>query len=474
MKTTFVSVLTICAAVGVSSAATISDIQLSADAEGVVTVTYSLDADAVVTADFRAGGVSVGGTNQWTLAGDVHRLVTADGLTKSITWNVRKDMPETTVEDITVELKAWAESDAPDYMVADLMPSSPCRIRYFASVDFLPGGIVSNEEYRMYYMPFRKIRAKNVEWKMGTDTEKGRNTDGRETSHMVRLTSNYYIGVFEFTLGQSASVGAGRGGADGYNKENTWRFIPKNRTTYNGYRGNTCPPAEPSSSSPLGKIRGRIGFLVDLPTEAQWEFAARGGYGEGTWGDGSDILASSGTDAHLNNIGIYKYHGGQVMHDAGSCQPNGYGLYDMNGNEMEYCQDWWQPDITQLNGALCVDPTDSTKRADGVVGTNRVARGGHYNTEASSCRASARFGYLPGNYYTELSMRPMTYANLSEEVAPSVFVSTSSIASIDTHSSAKPSAATAGAVNLRTYHSLMSSGFDLDMLKIFGTSFILR
>ena len=128
------------------------------------------------------------------------------------------------------------------------------------------------------------------------------------------------------------------------------------------------------------------------------------------------------------------------MHDTGTCQPNGYGLYDMNGNEMEYCLDWWQPDITQLNGALCVDPTDSAKRADGVVGTNRVARGGHYTSAPSACRASARASYKPGDYKTEVGMRPMTYANLGEEVEPADFVSAESIASVDTHTAAKPSA----------------------------------
>ena len=77
--------LAVVMAVAAANAATISDIATSVGADGVVTVTYSLDADAIVTADFRENGASLGGTNQWSLAGDVFKLVSAG--TGKITWN---------------------------------------------------------------------------------------------------------------------------------------------------------------------------------------------------------------------------------------------------------------------------------------------------------------------------------------------------------------------------------------------------
>lgn len=449
---------------------TLSDVGLS-ESGGVVTVAYSLAADAIVTADFRTNGVSVGGINQWTLSGDVHRLVVADGRQKRITWNVRKDIPEAVIENVTVELKAWAESDAPDYLVADLLESSDCRIRYFPSADFIPGGIVSNVEYRMYSIPFRKIRAKGVEWTMGTDDELGRETKGGiEDSHTVCLDANYYMGVFEFTHAYGCAAGVGRIGY--YNEEDIWRFTPQNRLPYDDWR-KTLPPALPSADSSLGKIGGRIGLTVDFPTEAQWEFAARGGYGEGEWGDGSDIV-STGQDSNLDRIAVYKWNGNSVMCDTGTRAPNGYGLYDMNGNVAEYCQDWYQPDISALNGSLCVDGADSTKCANGAVGTNRVARGGYYAQDARYCRASNRAQYQPNQCKTEVGCRLMTYANLGEEVAPQSFVSAESIAAIDTHRGGRSEAVSGSAVSLRTRHSAETDVFGVDSLKVFGSVFTIR
>ena len=208
---TIISLAMACSAVA-ATAATISVTgQPTVGTDGTVTVTYSLDEPAIVTADFREGGASLGGTNQWSMAGDVFRLVPAG--TGTITWNAAKDIPGRQLSAVTVELKAWAESDAPDYLIADLMVGSTCRLRYYPSVDYIPGGIVADEGYRMYYLPFRKIRAKGVTWTMGTTSEKGRTTsDVRETAHTVVLSANYYIGVFELTHAQCAACGVTRSG----------------------------------------------------------------------------------------------------------------------------------------------------------------------------------------------------------------------------------------------------------------------
>lgn len=457
----------------VAVAATIGDVGIAADGNGFVTVTYSLDSDAIVTADFRSNGVSLGGARQWSLSGDVNRLVSAgDG--KTLTWNAKQDAPESELTDVTVELKAWAESDAPDYMVADLLKTTDCRIRYYPSADFLPGGIVSNEHYRMYRLVFRKIRAKDVEWTMGTTDELGRSTSGNETAHSVKLDRNYYMSVFETTKAQGEAVGSTKNKDCPHSSDFRWRLTPIGRSPWSGWRG-TMPPAEPSSGSILGKFSSRTGLKVDLPTEAQWEFAARGGHEEGTWGDGSEILKTKDKeDSNLTRLAIYKYNKND-MTETGTCAPNSYGIYDMHGNIAEFCQDWYQADITGLNGALCVHPDDSALRADGTTGAKRVVRGGYWSYNPMYVRASYRGQTVdPGSYKSEIGGRMVTFASLGDETAPTVTVSADAISKIDTRSAPASSGVSEDAVGLRTVHTLFSDAFALDTLTPRGLTFVLR
>lgn len=459
--------------VPVAVASTIGDVDISMDGKGLVTVTYSLDSDAIVTADFRSNGVSLGGAKQWSLSGDVNRLVFA-GNDKTLTWNAKQDAPETELTDVTVELKAWAESDAPDYMVADLLKTTDCRIRYYPSADFMPGGIVSNEHYRMYRLVFRKIKAKDVEWTMGTTDELGRSTSGNEEAHTVKLDRNYYIAVFETTKAQGEAVGSTKNNSCPHSNSSRWRLTSIGRSPWNGWRG-TMPPAEPSAGSILGKFSSRTGLKVDFPTEAQWEFAARGGHEEGTWGDGSKILKTKNAeDVNLTRLAIYKYNVNE-MTETGTCSTNSYGLYDMHGNVAEFCQDWYQPDITGLNGALCAHPDDSSLRADGTPGANRVVRGGYWSYNPMYVRASYRGHSVgPDEYKSEMGGRMMTFANLGEEMDPTVAASQNAISKIDTRKTQTFSAISDGAVELRTVHSFFSDAFALDTLTPKGLAFVLR
>ncbi len=100
-------------------------------------------------------------------------------------------------------------------------------------------------------------------------------------------------------------------------------------------------------------MKARTGIYFDLPSEAQWEFAARAGHGSGYWGDGTAVK-NADTDANLGELGRYKNNGGGTATTAtlepsaggtdivGSHKPNDWGLYDMHGNVWEWCLDWYR------------------------------------------------------------------------------------------------------------------------------------
>ena len=139
------------------------------------------------------------------VTGAFNRILREDG-SYSVSWRPDTSWPDhaCAAGDLRVTLKAWTLDDPPDYLAIDL--ANPKDHRYYASAEEVPQG-VSNEIYKTTSMLFRKIPAKNVSWRMGGGTEVGtykqnvadyRNS---EKYHAVTLDHNYYMAVFETTLG---------------------------------------------------------------------------------------------------------------------------------------------------------------------------------------------------------------------------------------------------------------------------------
>lgn len=405
-----------------------------------VTITYDLSNaanGAVVTLDIETNKtgaatnvdsdwVSIGGAAVCNAQGDVWKKVSQGS--KTITWR-----PDHSWEGHKVELAnggaravvtAWALDNTPDYMVVDISATGgEGTQRYYPAADFLPGG-VANVLYKTGTLLMRKIMAKDVTWMMGSVAESGRDAT-REKPHQVTLTNNYYIGVYLVTQTQWQQI-AGYNPSD-FKTEGSMR--PVEKVCYRDIRqgkGTASAsasamggvyPADPYGESFLGLLRDKTKLDFDLPSEAQWEFAARAGNGEGYWGDGSAMQISSGKDTSLDLLGRYLNNptsnsttspdativpadGGTAI--VGSYAPNAWGLYDVHGNVWEWCLDTFAEDITALNGA--VNTTAS--------GMDRMRRGGSWKDAAGSCRPANRAVNAAANRYNTFGLRLLCFAGL--------------------------------------------------------------
>mgnify|MGYP006277158145 CR=1 FL=1 len=116
-----------------------------------------------------------------------------------------------------------------------------------------------------------------------------------------------------------------------------------------------------------------------LPTEAEWEFAARGG-------NNSNGFTYSGSD-NYDEVAWHGYNSASYSHEVGSKSPNELGIYDMSGNAWEWCYDWYSSDYYNNS------PESNPQGPDS--GTKRVLRGGSYNYHFSYCRVASRHSNPP-------------------------------------------------------------------------------
>ena len=137
----------------------------------------------------------------------------------------------------------------------------------------------------------------------------------------------------------------------------------------------------------IGKLNGLTGKSFRLPTEAEWEYAARGG-------KRSNHTQYSGS-SNIDDVAWYSGNSGSKTHPVKTKKPNEFGLYDMSGNVNEWCQDWYG----SYSSNAQTNPTGPDS------GSRRVHRGGSWNDYERYCRSSFRFSDSPGLRYGNLGFR---------------------------------------------------------------------
>ncbi len=208
------------------------------------------------------------------------------------------------------------------------------------------------------------------EFRMGSTSEDAGEDEKPVTA--VKISRAFYLGKHEVTQKQ-------------------WeRVMGVNPSDFKGCPD--CPVEQVSWNDAQAFIRTLNGMddskRYRLPTEAEWEYAARGG----TEGD----RYSANTDA----IAWYDKNCNESPHKVGKKAPNGYGLYDMLGNVYEWVQDWKGP----YPGGSVTDPKGPAR------GKFRTMRGGSWETSAKSCRAPHRFDAAQGFRIHALGFRVLMEA----------------------------------------------------------------
>ena len=213
------------------------------------------------------------------------------------------------------------------------------------------------------------VRVEAGTFTMGATPEMENPWDGEKPIHQVTLTNDYYICKYEVT-------------------QALWKtLMGKNPSRF---KGDNLPVEYVSwddCQEFIIKLNNITGKKFRLPTEAEWEYAARGG-------KKSRGYQYSGSN-NPSDVAWYKDNSRSKAHVVGSKQANELGIYDMSGNVREWCQDR----NGSYSGSAQVNPTGATNES------NRVYRGGSWYCEAWNCRSSYRFYDTPNSRISGLGLR---------------------------------------------------------------------
>jgi formylglycine-generating enzyme required for sulfatase activity len=213
-----------------------------------------------------------------------------------------------------------------------------------------------NSDLDTYHM----VLVKGGSFLMGCTSEQGDDCFSREEPVHVVTLSDFYISKYEVT-------------------QQLWRDIMGENPSY-FQNCDQCPVEQVSWEDIqefLVKLNEKTGKNYRLPTEAEWEYAARGGAQ-------SAYSRYSGSD-EVGLVAWYDDNSDGKTHPIGGRKANELGLYDMSGNVVEWCQDWFGP----------YSPSPQSDPQGPGEGSNRVQRGGSWSVTPQLCSVSIRFIRVP-------------------------------------------------------------------------------
>ncbi|HIW87876.1 MAG TPA: formylglycine-generating enzyme family protein [Candidatus Onthomorpha intestinigallinarum] len=202
---------------------------------------------------------------------------------------------------------------------------------------------------------FKMVKVKGGTFQMGATTEQGSEAEKDEKPVHTVILSDYYIGQTEVT-------------------QELWQAVMGDNPAF--FKGDSQRPVENVSWEDcqefIQKLNRLTGLKFRLPTEAEWEFAARGGVKS----KGYKYSGSNDADA----VAWYGENSGSKTHPVATKQSNELGLYDMSGNVREWCYDWYGP----YSGSAQTNPKGPS------IGSCRILRGGSWNSIARFVRSYYR------------------------------------------------------------------------------------
>ncbi len=214
--------------------------------------------------------------------------------------------------------------------------------------------IMTKQEFYANGVPFTMVGVKGGTFQMGCEDS---NADSNERpTHMVTLDS-YYIGETEVT-------------------QELWEAVMEYNPSEFQYDSQL--PVEFVSWEDCENFILRLNDITQksfrFPTEAEWEYAARGGH--------EAISTTYAGSDNISEVGWFNANSDSMTHPVKGKSPNSLGLYDMSGNLWEWCQDW-----------LDSYPSEPTHNPLGPFsGSSKVLRGGAWNGGPKNCRLSNRDG----------------------------------------------------------------------------------